>query len=175
MLNKTKSIRVITLISLLSALCIVSRIGMVDFPNIKPVTSIIIIASLIFGWRFGLALVIITVLGSDLILGMGFYTIMQIIAWGSVALVSSLLGKFYKKIPIWVMAIYAGLCAYLFGIAVSLNMLIIMGPIGFYTYWISGLPFDTVHAISDLIFYPILAPILIKLLESQKKRLSFDC
>nr|WP_290443623.1 ECF transporter S component [Sporolactobacillus kofuensis] len=163
--------RKITLIALLAALSIVGRIYMAPIPNVQPSTVIIIITGLVFGARFGLTLALLTSIGSDFILGFGFFTLMQVIAWGAIGLISGFLARFRTRIPIVVMACYAGLCGYLFGFLVSLNMLI-GGVPSFIAYWIMGLPFDSYHAIGNFIFYIILSPILIKLLENERKKLA---
>lgn len=162
--------RKIALISLLAALSIVGRIYMSSIPNVQPSTVIIIIAGLVFGARFGLTLALLTAIGSDFMLGFGFFTVMQVIAWGVIGLLSGFLGHFRTKIPMIVMVCYAGGCGYLYGFVVSLNMLI-GGVPSFITYWIMGLPFDTYHAIGNIAFYIILSPILIRLLEAEKKKL----
>jgi energy-coupling factor transport system substrate-specific component len=166
----TSLTRKIALISLLAALSIVGRVYMTAIPNVQPSTVIIIIAGLVFGVRFGLALALLTAIGSDFVLGFGFFTGMQILAWGAVGLISGLLSHVRKKVPLMVMAVYAGLCGYLFGFIVSLNVLI-GGVPSFITYWLMGLPFDTYHAVGNFFFYLILSPLLIRLCEAEKKKL----
>ena len=111
------NLRSITLISIFSALSIVGRFYMSFIPNVQPSTVLIIIFSLVFGIRFGVILAVIIAFGSDLLLGLGPWTIMQIIAWSSVAYVSGLLGLYYKKIPHLIMTIFAGIMGYLFGLS----------------------------------------------------------
>lgn len=165
------TLRQITLIACLATLSIVGRVFMAGIPNVQPSTMIIIVASIVFGIRFGVTLSFVTVVGSNLMLGFGIFTIMQVIAWATIAIISGLLGKFYKNIPHLVMTMFAGLTGFIFGFVVSLNMLIILGPVGFYTYWLLGIPFDLSHAVGNAIFYLVAAPTLIKILETQKHSL----
>ncbi|SFG74749.1 ECF transporter S component [Sporolactobacillus nakayamae] len=162
--------RKIALISLLAALSIVGRIYMTAIPNVQPSTVIIIITGLVFGARFGLTLALLTAIGSDLVLGIGFFTVMQILAWGVIGLASGFLSHVHKKVPMLIMAVYAGFCGYLFGFLVSLNVLI-GGVPSFIAYWLMGLPFDTYHAVGNFLFYLVLSPVLIRLLEAEKKKL----
>ncbi|GER71501.1 membrane protein [Weizmannia acidilactici] len=165
--------RKIALLAVLAALSIVGRIFMASIPNVQPCTVIIICSSFVFGIRFGLALAFLTVFGSDMFLGMGFFAIMQFIAWGSVAVLSGLLGKkqFYKKVPHIVLCLYAGFTGILFGFMVSLNYLFIGGPYAFWTYYLAGLLFDGYHAAGNFVIYLILGPILIKLIAKEKERI----
>ncbi|MCD8502387.1 MAG: ECF transporter S component [Bacillaceae bacterium] len=144
---------------------------MASIPNVQPSTMIIIVSSLVFGIRFGLTLTVITVLGSNLVLGLGIHAIMQVIAWGVVAIVSGAMKSFYERVPHILMATFSGVTGFLYGFTVSLNMLLILGPIGFYTYWLAGIPFDLNHAVGNFVFYLSAAPVLLKILSDQKNRL----
>jgi energy-coupling factor transport system substrate-specific component len=172
---KTASVltRKITLLACLSALSIVGRVSMAAIPNVQPSTMIIICGSLVFGIQFGLGLAVLTVFGSNMMLGMGPFVFMQLLGWGTVAILSGLLGKkaLYKKIPHVGMSIYASFSGYLYGFLVSLNVLFIGGPISFWAYYIAGLPFDTYHAAGNFFFYLLLSPIIIQLLEKEKKKM----
>ena len=61
-----------------------------------------------------------------------------------------------------VLRIVKGLLGYLYGFIVSLGMAVIgsLNGLGFWAYYVSGLPFDTYHAIGNLVFYPIVLAIL---------------
>ena len=74
--NKTREI---CLIGILSAVNIASRVALQALPNFKPVTSIIIISVLLFGLSFGIKLTVVTTIASNMILGMGTWTIFQIL------------------------------------------------------------------------------------------------
>ncbi|WP_036186228.1 ECF transporter S component [Ureibacillus manganicus] len=166
-----QSTRVMTIIACLAALSIVGRIYTVGIPNVQPSTTIIICVSLVFGIKVGLTLAIITVFGSNLVLGFGPFLIMQLIAWGSVAVVSGLIGKIYKKIPFFILALYSALMGMFFGLMVSLNMLFIGDGLMFVAYYLAGIPFDIYHAIGNFFFFLVLGPIIIKIMEKEKKKL----
>lgn len=165
--------RRMALLAMLAALSVAGRILMASVPNVQPCTVIIICSSFVFGIRFGLALAFLTVFGSDMFLGMGLFAIMQFLAWGSIAVLSGLLGKkdMYKKIPHLVLCLYAAFTGFLFGFMVSLNYLFIGGPFAFWTYYLGGLLFDSYHAAGNFFFYLILGPVLIKLIAKEKTRI----
>lgn len=93
--NKTREI---CLIGILSAVNIASRVALQALPNFKPVTSIIIISVLLFGLSFGIKLTVVTTIASNMILGMGTWTIFQILSWVVICLFTQCISDFYKKI-----------------------------------------------------------------------------
>lgn len=168
-------VKEISLIGMLAAVNIASRIALQSLPNIKPVTSIIIISVMIFGLAFGIKLTIVTTLVSNIFLGMGIWTIFQILSWIVICLLTQILMDFFKKInkkpPLLFMACFAFLMGYVFGFVVSLEKLVIGGPSLFIVYYIAGLLFDTLHAGGNFFFYLICAPLLSKLFIKEGERL----
>lgn len=169
-------VKEISLIGILAGVNIASRIALQSLPNIKPVTSIIIISVMIFGLAFGIKLTIVTTLVSNIYLGMGIWTLFQILAWIVICLLTQILMDFFKKINkepyILIMAIFAFLMGYVFGFIVSLEKFVIGGPSLFIVYYLAGLLFDTLHAIGNFFFYLICAPILMKIF--MKERVFLD-
>lgn len=174
---KMDKVKEISLIGILAAVNIASRIYLQALPNIKPVTSIIIISVMLFGLAFGVKLSIVTTIVSNLFLGMGIWTFFQILAWVVICLLTQLLLDFFKKIKkepnIVIMSIFAFLMGYVFGFVVSLDKLIIGGPSLFIVYYISGLLFDTFHAVGNFGFYLICAPILMKVFQKELEKSAY--
>ncbi|NBK97236.1 MAG: hypothetical protein EOM50_04355 [Erysipelotrichia bacterium] len=172
-LTKTQEI---ALISLLAAFNIASRIFLQGFPNIKPVTSIIMISVFIFNLAFAIKLSIVTTIVSNLFLGMGIWTFFQILAWICIALLTQIVvdvcAKYHRKPNLIGMSIFAFFMGYVFGFIVSLDKLMIGGPTLFWTYYVSGLVFDTFHAVGNFFFYLLCAPILYQVFVKQSKHMS---
>lgn len=171
-MNKVKEI---SLIGILAAVNIASRIALQSLPNIKPVTSIIIISVMIFGLSFGIKLTFVTTIVSNIFLGMGTWTFFQILAWVVICLLTQILIDFFKKIhkdpPLFIMAIFSFCMGYVFGFVVSLEQLLIGGWGLFLAYYSSGIVFDTLHAIGNFGFYLVCAPILMKIFIKEKEGL----
>lgn len=170
MIEMTK-VKEIALISILAAVNIASRIYLQFLPNFKPVTSIIIIAVMLFGLAFGVKLAVVTTIVSNLFLGMGTWTFFQILAWVTICLLTDvfvgIIRKRNKEPHILTMAIFAFVMGYVFGIIVSLEQLMI-GGFGLYiVYYLAGLLFDTFHAVGNFVFYLLCAPILMKLFKNE--------
>lgn len=173
---QSSKVREISLIGILAAVNIASRIYLQALPNIKPVTSIIIISVMLFGLGFGVKLSVVTTIVSNLFLGMGTWTFFQILAWVVICLITQLLLDFLKKMnkqpKLLPMAIFAFFMGYVFGFVVSFEKLMLGGPSLFIVYYISGLLFDTFHAVGNFGFYLICAPLLIKIFEKEAKKMN---
>ena len=118
-MTKLSKVQEISLIGILAAVNIASRIALQALPNFKPVTSIIIISVMIFGLAFGIKLTIVTTVVSNVFLGMGTWTFFQIFAWIIICLLTEIIVDFYKKIKtdpsLLVMSIFAFFMGYVFG------------------------------------------------------------
>lgn len=152
--------RRISLLSLLIDLSVVGRLVFQFVPNIQPMTAIIIITSILIGPVNGIIVAVLGCFVSNLLLGMGMWTIWQMLAWGTVALISGVLGKYITSKRLFVFTPVAVLSGYLFGFVVSLNMFVLTD--NGLAYYLAGLPFDTAHAIGNGIFFIVLYPVMYK-------------
>jgi len=153
----------ITILALLAALAVVGRSVFVFIPNVQPVTAIIIICGLILGPGAAVILAILTTFLSNMILGMGIWSVWQITSWGLIGIISGLLGKLFKKVPIFVIILFAAFSGYFYGFIISLTTYQISGK--FWPYYFAGLPFDTNHAIGNVVFIIVLYPTISYLLK----------
>ena len=148
----------LTLLALLAAMAVVGRSVFAFLPNVQPVTSIIIICGLFLGPVSAIILAILTTFLSNMLLGMGIWTIWQVISWGIIGLISGLLGMIPRKIPIFLIVLFAIFSGYFYGFIISLTTYQITGK--FWPYYLAGLPFDTNHAIGNAVFIILLYPII---------------
>ncbi|MGM8211647.1 ECF transporter S component [Virgibacillus sp. W0430] len=153
----------ITLLAILASLSVAGRYFFALVPNVQPVTTLIILCGFFLGPVSAILLAITTTFLSNMLLGMGIWSIWQAVAWGIIGFISGLLGSFYKNPPLILLIIYASFCGYLYGFIISLATYQIAGR--FWPYYVLGLPFDTSHAIGNAIFMVILHPILSLLLK----------
>ena len=146
--TKPSPVRAVALLGLLTALCTVLRIVKVPIPNVQPVTDILMIVTLLLGFRWGFSLTMSTLIVS--------YACCMVI----VIVMVTILPVIRRRI--WLQIGLAGLLGYLYGFIVILGMAVIgsLNGLGFWAYYVSGLPFDTYHAIGNLVFYPIVLAIL---------------
>lgn len=158
----------ITLLALLAALGVVGRAYFVFLPNVQPVTSLIIISGLMLGPGAAVLLALLTTFLSNMILGMGIWTIWQVISWGTIGVISGVIGKMFTRIPIYLLVLYAIFCGYFYGFVISLTTYQISGK--FWPYYIAGLPFDTNHALGNAVFIMLLYPTITHLFKKYSQK-----
>ncbi|TGA99878.1 ECF transporter S component [Sporolactobacillus shoreae] len=158
-------VRKITLLSLLTSAAVAGRL-LIHGVNIQPATIIIILTGWFFGWKMGLIEGLMVAFLSDLILGLGLWTPFQMAAWGLIGLISSFLPK--KKL------FYVGWLAvsgYLFGLIMACSYFLMSSNIWtVISMYLSGLFFDTYHAVGNLMF-GLLSPMLFKLFRKEQESL----
>lgn len=147
----------LTLLAILAAVGVVGRYLFVFLPNVQPATAIIIISGILMGPVAAFILAILITFLSNMLLGMGIWTVWQILSWGIIGILSGLLGKYLQRIPMYMLAIYGVFCGYFYGFTISLTTYQVTGK--FWPYYIMGLPFDTYHAIGNAVFIVLLYPI----------------
>ena len=109
----------IAFIAMMSAFCVISRLGMLALPNVQPITVVVIWMTLELGWGYGASISILSILISNLLISMGPWTLYQIISFSIVCLCATLLSPLWKKrarypkVSFLIFPIFAGLMGYL--------------------------------------------------------------
>lgn len=166
MVNSTKKI---TLIALLSAFCVIGRLGLLSLPNVQPITVVVIWITLELGLLYGVAIGSISILISNLLVSMGPWTLYQMISFALVCTCALLLRPLWRKrkqFPrlAWILfPIFAGLMGYLHGFIISIFWVFSMPGLNFWIYYLNGVLFDTYHAIGNVVFWILLIPLFEKL------------
>lgn len=152
----------LTLLAIFAALGVVGRYVFSFLPNVQPVTALIIVCGILIGPGSALLLSLIITFLSNIFLGMGIWTIWQVISWGLIGVISGFIGKIFRQIPIYMIALIAIISGYFYGFIISLTTYQLTGK--FWPYYILGLPFDTYHAIGNAVFIILLYPMITFLL-----------
>ncbi len=158
--------------ALLAALATVGRIMFNFLPNIQPVTSLIIICGIWLGPVAGIILAILSTMTTNLVLGAGLWTFPQIFCWGLIGVLSGLIGKTFKTVPVWFVAIFSGIMGYVYGLGMALTYGSMMGH--FWPYLLGSLSFDTYHAIGNVVFMIVLYPVLSRLFQRFLRQTSIE-
>jgi len=152
----------LTLLAVFAAIGIVGRSLFAFLPNVQPVTALIIICGILIGPASSFLLAIIVTFLSNVLLGMGIWTVWQILSWGLIGIISGFIGKMFKRIPTAVIVAIGIVSGYFYGFTISLTTYQVTGK--FWPYYIMGLPFDTYHAIGNAVFIMLMYPIITHLL-----------
>ena len=162
------------LIAVMCALAVLSRTVFYMLPQFKPMMAIVIITGTALGAESGFLVGAVSVFISDIIFGQGPWTPWQMFSMGAAGFLAGILfGR--KIIPRnrLSLSVYGFLAAVLIygGIMNPASMLMAhMEPTAenLAAFYISGLPFDIVHAISVSLFLYITAKPFLKKLERVK-------
>lgn len=161
------SVRKITLIALLASLSIVLRYVLGPFPNIKPVTAIFLVVCLQIGLLEAILVASITMLVTGFFMGFGPWILWQICTYTLVLflwkyLFTPVIRLLPEKVSILIQSILAGLMGMLYGFVISIFSAVFYGSV-FWPYWLNGLSYDALHALSTALFYPLILSIFRRL------------
>jgi hypothetical protein len=150
-------------LAILSALTIVLRLALIEFPNVKPVSALFFVGVVSWGLADSLIVMSVSMVLSGLLFGASPIIFGQLVAYALILGVFSLLKSWGM---LWQM-LSVGVLIFVYGFVLSIFSVTLYGG-DLLTYWLTGLPFDAVHALSTLIFYPILEVIFLRLDARQK-------
>lgn len=159
-------IRDIVIIGMMGALLIAVQVALGFLPNVELVSLLIILFTLILGWKT-FYIIYIFVITEGFLYGFGLWWINYLYVWTILFIVAVL---FQKKRSPFFWAMVAGCYGLGFGALCSIPYMFVGGlPTGV-AYWVSGIPFDLIHGIFNFIVTLILFRPLYLLLEMVNKR-----
>ena len=160
------SAREIAELSLICALMVAGKEGLRVIPNVHPVTLLLLLATAVYGVKalypaFGFAIIEIALYGA------GLWNLMYLYVW-PVVVFAALPIRQSRSRALW--AALAGLHGLCFGALCAIPYLFIGGWKMAFTWWLSGIPYDVIHCVSNAVLAFVLLPPLRKLLETLKAR-----
>ena len=133
----------LTRISLLAALCVALRQAFAPFPNVQPISAIFFLLVIFEGYSFAFLVMMITM----------FVSAFQIVAFGCLMLIWRIS---YKWLPFVLQILFVGLLSFAYGVLID-SVYALIYHIPWWTYaLVNGFSFNLAHALSTIIFYPII-------------------
>lgn len=167
--GSSKKVQSLVTMGLLSAILLVTQLGMAFLPNIELVTSLIIVYTLVYRKRV-FPVIYTFVLLEGIVFGFGIWWISYLYIWSILAFIVLALPQDNPPI-IW--AVTAGAFGLLFGALCAIPYLISGGPGAAFAYWAAGIPYDVLHCAGNFtltwILFKPLYHILKKLRDSQQE------
>ena len=140
--------RTIAILALCTALVFGFQVALAAIPNGECVTLLFILFTLYF--RYHTLYIIYTfALLEGLTYGFGIWWFMYLYVWTILWGIVMLLGR--KHRPAWFWAIVAAAHGLFYGLLCSLPYLFAGGPMMAFSWWITGIPFDLLHCIFNLV------------------------
>ena len=139
------SVRELVELSLMGALMVGTQVAMSALPNINLMSVLIILTVMVYGVK-AFYPIYMFVLFEGLVYGFGLWFFNYLYVWALLAVVALILRKNTNYL-VW--AVLAGLFGLFFGALCSIPYFFIGGPAMALSYWVSGIPFDITHCISN--------------------------
>ena len=154
------TLRQIALFGVLGALTFGAKVAMSALPNIEPVSLMVMLFAVVFGWK-GLYPVYLYITMEVLLYGINLWNINYLYIW-TVLFVLALVARPLKN-PLW-WALLSGVFGMAFGLLCSPVYMAIGGFDYGIRWWLAGLAFDIPHAIGNFAIALVLFVPLRKLL-----------
>jgi energy-coupling factor transport system substrate-specific component len=170
------SSKVLAMVATLAALAALGRVAFAPLPNVKPTTYIVFLTGYVLGGAPGFAVGALAAVSSNLVFGQGPWTPWQMVGWGLVGIIGASWAPLTRRrLPRWSTAVILALCGFLFGALTNLSTLTAAGGTPSPAQWgaveVTGLPFDTAHAVGNVVFFLAFGPAFVRVLQRYRARL----
>lgn len=153
MKSKTKiTVRDIAITGMMIATIEVAKNALAFIPNVELVSLLVILFTLYFGKKI-LFVIPAFILLEGCIYGFGLWWIMYLYVWPLLALITYIMRK---QESVWVWAIMSGSFGLVFGALCSIPYIVLSGPKAAFAWWVSGIPFDILHCVSNFVLCLVL-------------------
>lgn len=160
-MKKKLTLREVVLFGVLAALTFGLKVAMSVLPNIEPVSLMVMLFAVTFGWK-GLYPMYLYVVMEILFYGINLWNINYLYVWTVLLVAAKLLKDMHNPLG-W--AIVSGVFGLFFGALCGI-VDIFIGGFGYaVTKWIAGIPFDIAHCGGNFVIALILFCPLRKLLD----------
>lgn len=154
------NLREVVLFGVLGALTFALQVVMAPFPNIEPVSLLVMLFAAVFGWK-ALYPVYIFVAMEILFYGFSLWNVYYLYIWAILVVAVIVLRKSEHPL-IW--ALVSAVFGLFFGALCGIVDIFIGGFAYASSKWISGIPFDITHCIGNFVIAALLFVPLRKLL-----------
>jgi hypothetical protein len=150
--NTKMTVRKLTMIAMVVALCSTIRISFSYLPNVTPITTIYLLICLNFGLSEAIIIADMTIIVTSLYLGMGYWVPGQLLAYSLIIFLYWLVMRidFFERLVM--QGILAFVLGLIYGIVISAFMSFVLKISSFEIYYLAGLPFDLMHGIENFLF-----------------------
>lgn len=147
------SVKQLCLISVCSAILVISKEVLAFLPNIELVTFLLLMYALHFKWTTSISIATIFCFLQIVLYGFGIWTPMYFIVWNGWVLVCLALKKFL--ITNQRCAFLSAGFGFIFGFLFSIPFFFVSMQAG-WAYFVRGIPFDLVHGLGNYIIMSVL-------------------
>lgn len=146
-------------LAILMALMVGGKEALRNIPNVHPVAMLLILTILLHGWRAFYPMIGFVLL-ELCIYGFGMWSLLYVFVWPVTTLFFMIFRK-NRNFVLW--AILAGLNGITFGAICEIPFIFLIGFKAAVAAWISGIPYDVIHCVSNFLITLICLPLLYRL------------
>lgn len=150
---------------MLGGLMFAGKVALMALPNVEPVSLLVMLLAVVFGCKC-LYAIYVYVLLELLLHGFHLWVFNYLYIWALLAGAAWLLREMRQPLG-W--ALLSGVFGLLFGVLCAPIYLVVGGPMYAVSWWVSGIPFDMIHALSNFVIALVLFVPLRTLLEKLYK------
>ncbi|HHD5331356.1 TPA: ECF transporter S component [Streptococcus pyogenes] len=165
------SAKLMSRIAIMSALCVVLRMVFSSLPNVRPVTAFLLSYLLYFGLAEAVLVMMLCLFLSAFLLGFGPWVFWQVTCFVLVLLLWRFvlypLSQQFPKYQLGCQAFLVALCGLLYGVLID-TCFAYLYSMPWWSYVLAGMPFNIAHALSTLIFFPVVMMLFRRLIGEQK-------
>ncbi len=167
--------QVVALVAALAALAIAGRVALGAFPNVKPLTTdVIVFAGYALGGAPGFAVGALAALVSNFWFGQGPWTPWQMAGWGLCGILGALLALGWRNAGRFSLAATCGLAAVLYGALLNFSLMATYGGElswqRFLAFESQAVPFEIAHAGGNIAFALVAGPAMVRMLVRFRER-----
>ncbi|HER0742218.1 TPA: ECF transporter S component [Streptococcus pyogenes] len=165
------SAKLMSRIAIMSALCVVLRMVFSSLPNVQPVTAFLLSYLLYFGLAEAVLVMMLCLFLSAFLLGFGPWVFWQVTCFVLVLLLWRFvlypLPQQFPKYQLGCQAFLVALCGLLYGVLID-TCFAYLYSMPWWSYVLAGMPFNIAHALSTLVFFPVVMMLFRRLIGEQK-------
>lgn len=169
-MRKTLTLRQIVLFGILGSLTFGVKVAMSGLPNIEPVSLMVMLFAVVFGWK-ALYPIYLYVLLEIWLYGIQLWNINYVYVWLILMLAALAMRKL--KNPLW-WAMLSGLFGLSFGFLCSFVYMAMDGFNYGIRWWLAGIGFDVTHCIGNFAIALVLFVPLRRLLQTLYQKMGYS-
>ena len=156
--NKKPPVESIVLIAVLTAIATVGRIILMSIPAVNMASFIIIMVGVVFGKEEGFIVGALTAFVSGLFMGMGYWVLFQMLAWGLMGASAGFLASRFENVGFRI--VFGLLWGFLYGWITDISAIFYSGtaleitPI--IALYLNGVSYDLTHGVTNAVLLVVL-------------------
>jgi energy-coupling factor transport system substrate-specific component len=170
-MSRKLTVRELVVLSLWSVLLFASKMAMASLPNIEPVSLLVMLLAVCYGWR-GLLPVYVYVALELSTWGLGLWSFCYLYVWLVLFAASRLLRRVESPL-VW--ASLSGCFGLLFGALCALVYWAAGGWAAALSWWVAGLPMDLIHGVGNFVLALVLFRPLRRWVDKLNRRYGVGC